>query len=394
MQDIDLKKLIPCYFGAFIGPMGGMAVLTLIPFMSKGLNTSIEIMSLAITFYMIPFAFIQFFSGALADVFNPIRILIFGYAVFVLGSFFCALAPGIGWFLSARLIQGFGGAFIFPLVMALLADVVPPDYLGRVMGVLGMVFSAGVSTGPIMAGVVEVYLGWRWFFGIVSLQSAAACLLFVWGFRQYSDRRRSGQVSQIFTLIKVALRDKNVVFLSLSASVLFFSFIGVLTFTSDYLEEVFRLKSNQIGLIISSAGIAGIFASPVAGYLGDRKGRNTVAYGGFVMIVISYMAIIFTEYSYLKYLLIFSIYGIGSAVAWTSMNTLAVEIRPEMKKTVAALYNFFRFFGYSMAPIVLTPLYKVLHIKSVFVVTGLASILSCILLLRVQTKPLRAGEQP
>ncbi len=385
-KSIDLKRLIPCYFGAFIGPMGGMAMLTLIPFMSKAMGTSLEVMSLTVTFYMIPFAFFQFFSGAIADVFNPIKILMAGYGIFVIGSVFCALSPSIGWFLSARFVQGLGAAFIFPLVMALLAEAVPVDYLGRAMGILGMVFTAGVSTGPVLAGTIEIYFGWRWFFGMISVQAAVACGLFAWGFHKHKERERIGQVSQVFSLIKVAVKDRNVVFLSLSAFVLFFSYIGILTFTSDYLEESFQLKSNQIGLMISMAGLSGIVAAPVAGYLGDRRGRNPVAYVGFLIIMISFVAIIFAEYSYVKYMIIFSIYGIGSATTWTVMNTLAVEVRPDMKKTVTALYNFLRFFGYSLAPILLTPLYKSLHVKSVYVVAAVASLLSWLFLYGVRVK--------
>jgi MFS family permease len=71
------------------------------------------------------------------------------------------------------------------------------------------------------------------------------------------------------------------------------------------------------------------------------------------------------EYSYEKYLLLFAIFGAGSATAWTSLNTLAVEVVPDLRKPVASVYNCLKFAGYALSPLVLSLLYVPFSISGV-----------------------------
>ena len=64
-------------------------------------------------------------------------------------------------------------------------------------------------------------------------------------------------------------------------------------------------------------------------------------------------------------LCVFALFGIGSATAWTSLNTLAVEVVPELRKPVASLYNSFKFTGYALSPLILSLLYVPFSISGV-----------------------------
>ena len=71
------------------------------------------------------------------------------------------------------------------------------------------------------------------------------------------------------------------------------------------------------------------------------------------------------EYAYEKYLFLFALFGIGSAAAWTSLNTLAVEVVPHMRKPVVSVYSAFKFSGYALSPLVLSLLYVPFSISGV-----------------------------
>ena len=58
-------------------------------------------------------------------------------------------------------------------------------------------------------------------------------------------------------------------------------------------------------------------------------------------------------------------FGAGSSTAWTSLNTLAVEVVPDLRKPVASLYNSFKFTGYALSPPVLSLLYVPFSISGV-----------------------------
>jgi MFS family permease len=70
-------------------------------------------------------------------------------------------------------------------------------------------------------------------------------------------------------------------------------------------------------------------------------------------------------YSYFKYLILFAVFGTGAATAWTSLNTLAVEIVPDLRKPVASVYNSFKFSGYALSPLLLSLLYIPFSISAV-----------------------------
>ncbi|MCP8311682.1 MAG: hypothetical protein L6M37_01865, partial [Candidatus Methylarchaceae archaeon HK02M1] len=57
-----IKRIVILYFGAFIGPLGGNAVLALIPTLKDAFNVDITLITLSITLFMVPFAFLQLFS--------------------------------------------------------------------------------------------------------------------------------------------------------------------------------------------------------------------------------------------------------------------------------------------------------------------------------------------
>jgi MFS family permease len=112
-------------------------------------------------------------------------------------------------------------------------------------------------------------------------------------------------------------------------------------------------------------GFFGILAAPVAGILGDRRGRIPIAYLGGGIMIAAVLGLAAVEYTYEKYLLLFALFGTGSATAWTSLNTLAVEVVPDLRKPVASVYNCFKFSGYALSPLVLSLLYVPFSIAAV-----------------------------
>jgi MFS family permease len=355
---MKLKRLLPIYLGAIIGPMGGVGILTLLPVLCQGLDMSIQWVSLTVTLYMVPYVVFQLFSGSIAQVFDTRRTLLFGFGTYALGSLLCGLAPSLTTLVAARILQGFGAAFIAPLVLALVGEMVDPKHAGKAIGVLGMMYTTGVTMGPLISGVLEVSLGCSSFFFFLMAFSLA--IGFFYWFTSREDRnlpRGPGKISDALALVKQSFSYPEVRFLSLAAFSLFLGYIGLMTFVADYLNVNFDLPSDKTGLILSMTGFFGILASPIAGVLGDRRGRfPIVCLGGGIMIA-AVIGMVVVDYTFEKYLVLFAVFGLGSATAWTSLNTLAVEVVPDLRKPVASVYNCFKFGGYAISPLVLSFLY-------------------------------------
>ncbi|MFQ5899177.1 MAG: MFS transporter, partial [Candidatus Methylomirabilia bacterium] len=225
--------MLPLQAGALLGPMAGTGMVTLIPALSEVYGVSIGTVALAITGYMAPFAIAQLFSGAVSQLISGRRTVAMGYAVFIAASLGCAWAPTLSLFLLFRLVQGVGAAFLFPILMALVGEVVAPARLGRALGWFGVTQTLGLTLGPLLAGLLEVHLGWRWFFALLGALAAVAAGGFLRLFR--GEREPTREEGGVLAITLTVLREPTVVLLSVAAAGLFFSMVGTYTYLTAWL---------------------------------------------------------------------------------------------------------------------------------------------------------------
>ena len=83
-----------------------------------------------------------------------------GYIVYAVLSLLAALAPNLGAFLVLRALQGSANAFLTPLLLAGLADEVPPRQIGRAVGTFAAVQTAAVALAPLGGGALGA-IDWR-----------------------------------------------------------------------------------------------------------------------------------------------------------------------------------------------------------------------------------------
>jgi len=363
---LDLKKLIPLYLGAIIGPMGGIGIVTLIPVLSKIWAIDFGAASLAITFYMFPFVLVQLFSGSIAQLFDARKTLLFGFIVYALGGTLCGLSPNLWALLGSRIIQGVGAAFLTPIIMALIGELVPARHVGKAIGLLGVAYTMGVTLGPLISGLIEVAYGWPWFFYFLGALAVMAGLLY-W-FTSEPMELAQGERPHLLgalPIFKEALTRPGVLHLSFAAFSFFIAYIGIMTFTADHLKTNLDLPSDEIGALLSITGFSGIIVSPIAGFLGDRLGRIKVFFGGAAIALACIGLMSSVSFSYWPYFVFFLLFGTGAATAWTSLNTMAVQISPELRKPVTSVYNAIKFAGYAFSPVILSFLYAPFHLRAV-----------------------------
>ena len=346
--------------------MGGIGIITLIPVMADEWSIEFATASLAITFYMVPFVLGQLFSGPIAQLFDTRKTLLFGFIVYALGAVLCGLSSDIFSFLGGRVIQGVGAAFLIPIIMALIGDLVPSRHVGKAMGMLGMAYTVGVTLGPFISGAIDVRYGWPWFFSLLAgLSLFAGGLYWISSAPTEKIISRSATILATFSILKKALLQQSVIYLSFAAFSFFVAYIGIMTFTADHLRTYFELPSDQIGALLSVTGISGIIVSPIAGFAGDYLGRTRVFLGSAILSFLCIALMAFVEYSYWVYFTLFLLFGTGAASSWTTLNTMAVQAYPSFRKPVSSVYNAIKFAGYAASPVILSFLYIPFQIKAV-----------------------------
>ncbi len=96
--------------------------------------------------------------------------------LFALGSLLVALAPGFGFLLAGRALQGFGAGGIFPVASAVIGDTFPPEKRGSALGMIGAVFGLAFLIGPVLGIVILRFAGWPWLF-LINLPIALIVIL-------------------------------------------------------------------------------------------------------------------------------------------------------------------------------------------------------------------------
>src|SRR5215216_6263757 len=141
-----------------------MVVVTALHTIRVQLGASVVELEWTINAYSLSFAVLLMTAAALGDRFGRRRLFIAGLMVFTAASATCALAPGIGWLIAARSIQGAGSAMIMPHSMALLSAAFPPERRAKALGLFSSITGLGTLGGPFVGGAVVQGLTWQWIF--------------------------------------------------------------------------------------------------------------------------------------------------------------------------------------------------------------------------------------
>ncbi|MEO8309422.1 MAG: MFS transporter [Pseudomonadota bacterium] len=104
--------------------------------------------------------------AALGESLGYRKVFTAGVALFIAASVLCALAPSLPWLVAARLLQGFGGAGVMALGVALLRAALAPRQLGAAISWNALAVALSSAAGPTIGAAIISGAGWRWLFAI------------------------------------------------------------------------------------------------------------------------------------------------------------------------------------------------------------------------------------
>ncbi|GAA2881316.1 MFS transporter [Actinoplanes cyaneus] len=124
--------------------------------------------------------------GKLNDMFGRKPVILFGIALFLLGSIFCGAAWNIWMLIAFRVVQGLGAGAIQPTTITIVGDLYSVRERAKVQGYVASVWGVSSVVGPTLGGVFSEYVSWRWIFFV----NIPLCLLAAWMImRKFHERR-------------------------------------------------------------------------------------------------------------------------------------------------------------------------------------------------------------
>jgi EmrB/QacA subfamily drug resistance transporter len=140
-------------------------VNTALPSIQKDLSASFTDVQWVIDAYTLSLAAIVLTAGSLADRLGRRAVFLAGLGIFSAASLAAGLAPDATFLNIARAIQGIGGAAMFAVSLALVAqEFAPGRERATAMGIYGATIGVSVAIGPLVGGAITSGFGWRWVF--------------------------------------------------------------------------------------------------------------------------------------------------------------------------------------------------------------------------------------
>jgi EmrB/QacA subfamily drug resistance transporter len=197
-----------------------------LPSIKKDLAFNEVSLAWVVNAYILTFGGFLLLGGRLSDLFGHRKLFLFGITVFTLASLACGLAHTQWFLITARAIQGLGGAIIPAVALSLMMELfTEPGERAKAMGYFGFVAAGGGSIGVLLGGLLTGSFNWHWIF-LVNIPIGLAVLVLSFLLLP-SGHRDDGTVKRI-------------------------DFIGALTVTSSLILAVYAITNgNTVGWVSS-----------------------------------------------------------------------------------------------------------------------------------------------
>jgi EmrB/QacA subfamily drug resistance transporter len=134
-----------------------------LPHIQQALGFSGSGLEWVVNAYAVTFGGLLLLGGRAGDILGRRRVFIFGLLLFSAASLLGGFANSEAWLLTARAVQGVGGAVIAPTALALITTNFPEGgERNRAFGVYAAMAGAGSAVGLLLGGILTTYASWRW----------------------------------------------------------------------------------------------------------------------------------------------------------------------------------------------------------------------------------------
>jgi EmrB/QacA subfamily drug resistance transporter len=145
--------------------LDGTIVNVALPHIQRALGFSGTGLEWVVNAYAITFGGLLLLGGRAGDILGRRRVFVSGLLLFSAASLFGGFATSQAWLLTARAVQGAGGAVIAPTALALISTNFPQGQeRNRAFSVYAAMAGAGAAAGLVLGGLLTTYASWRWVF--------------------------------------------------------------------------------------------------------------------------------------------------------------------------------------------------------------------------------------
>ncbi len=306
-----------------------------LPVIRAEFDAGIKLIEWVITSYLLTITAFLMVFGRMADMYGRKRIFMGGIAVFTLSSAACAFSNSIYWLIAARSLQGMGAACLMANGNPIVTEVFPQHQRGRILGLVGTTVAIGLTSGPVLGGVITTYFGWRYIF-LFNLPIGALTMYFAQRFLPRGERQKtarfdfSGAAAMTLALISMLLlltkfeqwgaavsvilsvfvlslfyifilierkaaapmielslfRDNRFSHANLAAFLNFAARFSVVFLLPFYLMDLRGMLPSQAGILMTPVPLMFALIAPISGSLSDKIGTRLLTTAGMLLTAV------------------------------------------------------------------------------------------------------------
>ncbi len=194
-----VKKLAPwilaaTIIGSSMAFIDGTVVNVALPVLQADLRATVTDLQWIVEAYALFIAALILVGGSLGDRFGRRRIFASGVVLFAVASVWCGLAPDTEQLITARAVQGIGGALLVPGSLAIISASFSEDQRGRAIGTWSSFTAITAALGPVLGGWLIENFSWRWIFFINVPMAAIVLGILFWRVPESRDEHGAGRL--------------------------------------------------------------------------------------------------------------------------------------------------------------------------------------------------------
>jgi MFS transporter, DHA1 family, multidrug resistance protein len=295
----------------------------------------------SLTFYLLPYAAMTLWHGAISDAIGRMTTIKWGLGIFILASIGCALASNVETLWFFRALQGMSGGAGNTVARAMVRDLFEGPQAQRVMATVQMLFGIAPAVAPIIGGVL---LGINWQFIFIFLAIYASFSL--WAAVKFlpetmpPEKRITLSVSSVLNSYKTIFNDREYMKLIIAIGANFSGFFLYVLASPVFLGKHLNLNPQQYGYLfiptVTGMILGSYLAKQVAGkYASQNVVKASYAWMGLIAFV--NIAVCYTQpVGLVANILPIALFNIGMAMCMPILSLAALDRHAKIRGTAAS----------------------------------------------------------
>lgn len=276
-------------FLAAMGPLCTDLYLPALPEMAEELSSSASQMQLSITACLLGLSLGQVVLGPLSDARGRKLPLLVSLAVFIVASFLCSRATGVGELIALRFLQGLAGSGGVVLSRAIACDLFRGTELTKFFSLLMLINGVAPIFGPVVGGQILSLSSWAGIFVFLAVCGVAQFSLVAFGCPETlpPERRVQGGMGQSLRAMFRLFGNRVFLAYMLIQGFVMAGFFGYISASPFVLQNIYGLSAQHYAMCFGLNGFGIMIFAQVTGRVCTAYGDRAVLGAGVVLSLLA-----------------------------------------------------------------------------------------------------------